>query len=122
KEKEAIVRLARVGLENVVGFVDGGYEAVRAYCQKEGKEEHLVSLDPIKLDNVKEVVDEFSKSGKVEFLDVREKEEWKSTGIIPNSHLTSLAELEQKIDEYLNLGTDKTIAVFCKSGGRAAAA
>lgn len=122
KEKEAIVRLARVGLENVIGFVEGGFEAVRDHCQKEGKDDYIVSLNPVKLDNVKETIDEFSKSKNVAFLDVREKGEWTSTGIIPNSNLTSLRELEEKIDEYVKIGTDKTIAVFCKTGGRAAIA
>ena len=33
-EKETIIRLARVGFSNVIGYVDGGFEAWKAQVKK----------------------------------------------------------------------------------------
>ena len=62
-------------------------------------------------------------------IDVRNKEEWKETGIIPNSLLIQMLSAGRTIrKEYISelliaLGEDKNIkaAIICHSGGRSSA-
>ena len=62
-------------------------------------------------------------------IDVRNKEEWKETGIIPNSLLIQMLSAGRTIrKEYISelliaLGEDKDIkaAIICHSGGRSSA-
>ena len=62
-------------------------------------------------------------------IDVRNKEEWKETGIIPNSLLVQMLSAGRTIrKEYISelliaLGEDKDIkaAIICHSGGRSSA-
>ena len=62
-------------------------------------------------------------------IDVRNKEEWKETGIIPNSLLIQMLSAGRTIrKEYISelliaLGEDKdiTAAIICHSGGRSSA-
>lgn len=62
-------------------------------------------------------------------IDVRNKEEWKETGIIPNSLLIQMLSAARTIrKEYISelliaLGEDKDIkaAIICHSGGRSSA-
>jgi glyoxylase-like metal-dependent hydrolase (beta-lactamase superfamily II)/rhodanese-related sulfurtransferase len=132
KEEETIRRIARVGYENIVGYLEGGFNNFYKYCAHgTGKGEldghsnllkkFIVDIQLIPGPEVKHV----ATGGyihKYELLDVREENEWKSTGIVPNSHLLSLKYLEKNIS-YLNAqGKDKTWAVYCKSGARATCA
>ena len=68
-------------------------------------------------------------SNKLIIIDVRNKEEWKETGIIPNSILIQMLSSGRTIrKEYISellitLGEDKDIkaAIICHSGGRSSA-
>ena len=68
-------------------------------------------------------------SNKLIIIDVRNKEEWKETGIIPNSLLIQMLSAGRTIrKEYISelliaLGEDKDIkaAIICHSGGRSSA-
>jgi len=42
REKEAVLRLARVGFENCVGYVEGGFEAWKS---NGGEIENMLSVD-----------------------------------------------------------------------------
>jgi glyoxylase-like metal-dependent hydrolase (beta-lactamase superfamily II)/rhodanese-related sulfurtransferase len=118
KEKEAIVRLARVGHENVIGYAEGGYEKLSSYIKSQGMNEMISSLIPADYENIANFLDET----KVQVIDVREKSEWMSTGIIPNSHLISLASFESNINKIKQLENKIPFGVLCKTGGRAAIA
>ncbi len=65
KEEETITRLSRVGFDNVVGFLDGGFESWR----KLGKE-----IDEIKRISPEEFADQFSDDIKI--IDVRKESEF----------------------------------------------
>jgi hydroxyacylglutathione hydrolase len=127
KEKESIVRLARVGFENVVGFIEGGFEALLNYAIKnEENLKYLTKLDIPDLSKVKEHLEEIlAKKENYQVLDVREKGEIETSGVIdPDAITIPLAKLEidENIQRVIKAGENKTIAVHCKTGGRAAVA
>jgi hydroxyacylglutathione hydrolase len=107
KEKEAVIRLARVGFTNVIGYVDGGFEA----WKKAGEEIDLVI-------NVE--ADEFAMDipfdEKIVILDVRKPTEF-AEGHVKNAVNLPLSEM---IDP-LNLSDfedDQNIYVHCQGGYR----
>jgi hydroxyacylglutathione hydrolase len=107
KEKEAVIRLARVGFTNVIGYVDGGFEA----WKKAGEEIDLVI-------NVE--ADEFAMDipfdEKLVVLDVRKPTEF-AEGHVKNAVNLPLSEM---IDP-LNLSDfedDQNIYVHCQGGYR----
>jgi glyoxylase-like metal-dependent hydrolase (beta-lactamase superfamily II)/rhodanese-related sulfurtransferase len=120
KEKESITRLARVGYHNVVGYVEGGYQSIAEYETKEGLKGITSSIHAVDQSRIKEIVEKFHHSN-VNIIDVREPSEWES-GIIENAHLLNLSGLEGRIEEVLKLGTENQVALYCKSGARAALA
>ncbi len=84
KETEAVLRLARVGYENVKGYLQGGMSA----WKKEGKKVEIT-------DSVN--ADEFAKTYQLDnIIDVRNPGEW-NTGIIENAKLIALGDLEKEI-------------------------
>jgi len=108
KEAEAITRLARVGFEKIIGYLEGGFSAwVEANLP-------ISTLPHITKDKAIEVVT--SNSGVV--VDVREKKEWES-GVIDGSILVSLSQLENELDK---IPSNRELYVVCRSGARAALA
>lgn len=108
KEHEAILRLARVGFENVAGYLEGGIEA----WQKAG----------MPVDNLKSVnPDEFAadiRSGKSQrtILDVRRPGEWNSGHVEGADHfcLTNFS----KKENLEKLSTDEPYYLHCAGGYR----
>lgn len=104
KEEEAISRLARVGFDNVVGFLDGGYDK---WSRSSGK------IKSIKCISAKEFVGETG-SSKRNIYDVRGEEEFK-IGHFPGAKNTPL----KKIDKYINeLRKNAPLYIYCKGGYR----
>jgi glyoxylase-like metal-dependent hydrolase (beta-lactamase superfamily II)/rhodanese-related sulfurtransferase len=105
KEEESITRLARVGFENIKGFMKGGFEA---WKKKEKPIETITSID----------VTEFSKRLKENctVLDVRKISE-AASGHVKNAVIIPLTELERNID---SLSKDEPVMVHCTSGYRSA--
>lgn len=103
KEEEAVLRLARVGYENISGILEGGIQS----WIKAGKEVSTVeSMEP----------DQFValiKDG-INILDVRKKGEW-SSGVIDGAELICLSELQK---EMAKLNKDKQYFVHCAGGYR----
>jgi hydroxyacylglutathione hydrolase len=122
QEKESIVRLARVGYENVIGYLDGGFPRLEQYYKEHTLEEDIVSLESVDLSNIKSQIHELSTKENVFIVDVREKSEWESTGIVPHSHPCSLKTLEQTLPELLSKANNQPFGVYCKTGGRASIA
>jgi hydroxyacylglutathione hydrolase len=108
KEEEAILRMARVGYENVLGFLKGGFAA----WQNEQKEfDTLEGID----------ANEFSKrvrEGKEKILDVRKLNEAES-GHIKEAINLSLQELSNNIDQ---LDPADSFLVHCAGGYRSSIA
>tara|TARA_B000000565_G_scaffold52889_1_gene35136 strand:+ start:273 stop:1661 length:1389 start_codon:yes stop_codon:yes gene_type:complete len=104
KEEEAISRLARVGFDNVVGFLDGGYDK---WSRSSGK------IKRIKCISAKEFVGETG-SSKRNIYDVRGEDEFK-IGHFPGAKNTPL----KKIDKYINeLRKNAPLYIYCKGGYR----
>ena len=105
KERESIIRLARVGLENVVGYLEGGYETWAKSNENISKFSNF--------DLLNDSYENFT------ILDVREKNEWAKTGVIHGSKLISLSELSSKIND---IPKSDNILIVCQSGNRSALA
>lgn len=106
---EAVTRLARVGLESVKGFLDGGMDAWRS----EGLE--LACIPQITVDDLHGLIETRSE---LQVLDVRRDAEYKS-GHVPHAVPVELSKLEQSD---LTLDPTKTTAVICAGGYRSSAA
>ncbi|PYQ37579.1 MAG: MBL fold metallo-hydrolase [Acidobacteria bacterium] len=102
--REARLRLARVGLDNVAGYLAGGIlEWDRAGLR-------LATLEQI---NVAEL-DERLREGAVRVVDVRRPGEWQSGHIATALHLP-LNDLAEKADD---LSREEPLAVVCAGGFR----
>jgi hydroxyacylglutathione hydrolase len=104
KEKESIVRLARVGFENVKGYLDGG---ISSWINTGNKTESISSFEPEKF---AELVKDRSK----EILDVRREGEFGSSHVKNSGHIP-LAEMNQRINE---LNPNKEYLIYCRTGYR----
>lgn len=107
REKEAVTRLARVGYDNVKGFLIGG---IQAWADEFSNCESIRSISP----------EEFSKffvPGSTQLLDVRKSNEYHS------GHLTSAqcAPLDYVNDGRPTLDKHKTYYVYCAAGYRSMA-
>lgn len=111
KERESIVRLARVGYENVIGYLEGGIEEYIKF-----KKEDIVSINTPSNDEIKKLINDNT----VSILDVREKGELENSGKIKNAITYPLSNLISQIEELKSL--NKPIGIYCKTGGRASVA
>ena len=107
---ESAIRLARVGIENVKGYLSGGIEA---WCQA-GFE-----LRTIRQVTVDELNDQMTKA-ELQIIDVRRRPEYES-GHVPLALHAPLSKLEQNIDKLL-VDPLKLTAVICAGGYRSSAA
>ena len=100
KEQETILRLSRVGFDNVVGFLKGGFKSWNK------KINYIESLD------VEDIIKEKNKNL---YIDVRAKNEFDNDHIdeFVNSPLT---ELENNINKFKN--SRETIYINCAGGYR----
>lgn len=97
KEKESVLRLARVGYENVTGFLNGGIASWNG-----------------KLDKVKSINADQMKDFTVEVLDVRKPGEW-NTSHLKDAKFLPLADMPSNLE---SLDKDSTYIVHCGGGYR----
>jgi rhodanese-related sulfurtransferase len=103
KEHESVLRLARVGFENVLGYLEGGVDV----WQKSGKAVQTVtSIEP-------EEMMEYANSG-YEILDVRRSTE-AETEHVSGAINISLVDLENRLEE---LNKEGKYLVHCAGGYR----
>ena len=107
---ESVVRLARVGIENVKGFLDGGVQSWR---------EAGLPLDAIEQISVSELKEQMA-NGELQIVDVRRPGEYVN-GHVPSALNAPLASLEKSLGP-LPLQKDKLTAVICAGGYRSSAA
>jgi len=104
REEEVITRLARVGYDNALGYLKGGFNEWKT----EGKEtDEILSID----------VDEFAKkmaSEKLNILDVRKASEYYSEHIVDATN----APLDSINDSMTLIDKQKTYYVHCAAGYR----
>jgi glyoxylase-like metal-dependent hydrolase (beta-lactamase superfamily II)/rhodanese-related sulfurtransferase len=105
REMEVVTRLARVGYDHAIGFIEGGFEA----WQKAGKE-----VDTIKSISVAEFAAAEAADPSINILDVRKNSEYLSEHILnaTNAPLDYINESMLKIDKA------KTYFVHCAGGYR----
>ena len=105
REKEAITRLARVGYDHAIGYLQGGFDAWK-YASKE--------IDIIKSVSAHEFAEAETKNPTINILDVRKKSEYDSEHIAnaQNTPLDYINETMTMIDK------NKTYYVHCAGGYR----
>ena len=105
KEEEAVLRLARVGYENVKGYLKGGILA----WEKAAK-----PIEKIKCVDAETFVKSIREKNNFQILDVRNPGEH-DTGIVENAIPVPLSELYEKIPV---LEKNQTYYVYCAGGYR----
>ncbi len=110
KIEEALLRLARVGLENVGGFLRGGLEA----WLRTGR-----STSTVTQISVAELRRKMQEEPDLQIVDVRRPGEYES-GHVPRARLAPLSELQ--IDPLDELDPARPVAVICAGGYRSSAA
>jgi glyoxylase-like metal-dependent hydrolase (beta-lactamase superfamily II)/rhodanese-related sulfurtransferase len=107
---ESVVRLARVGIENVKGFLEGGFESWRAAG---------FPVDAIEQVTVAQLKEQMA-AGDLQIVDVRRPGEYVN-GHVPRALNAPLASLDKSLGP-LPLKKDKLTAVICAGGYRSSAA
>lgn len=107
--EEATMRLARVGLENVVGYLKGGVETWTA----SGRE-----VETLPQRGVDELMNRLAGEARLRVVDVRGPGEYAS-GHVPGAISMPLPEIRSRLDE---IPRDGEIAVICEGGYRSSAA
>lgn len=104
KEEESIVRLSRVGFDNIIGYLDGGFET---WVENGERYDMIISVAP----------EEFAldyKHDQINVLDVRKTTEFEN-GHIEGVEMVSLQDLYQKMS---SLAKEETYYVHCAGGYR----
>ncbi|HEU0252439.1 MAG TPA: MBL fold metallo-hydrolase [Pyrinomonadaceae bacterium] len=107
---ESVVRLARVGIENVKGFLNGGVQSWRDAGFP------VDSIEQVSVDQLKEQM----ANSDLQIVDVRRPGEYVN-GHVPRAFNAPLASLDKSIGP-LPLRKDKLTAVICAGGYRSSAA
>jgi len=102
REKEAIIRLSRVGFDNVIGYLEGG---INSWIKNGGIVSKVLNESASKFSTV---------DNNKDILDVRSKNEYKSESLL-NSINIPLIDLSKSIDK---VSFEKTFYVHCKGGYR----
>jgi len=102
REKEAIIRLSRVGFDNVIGYLEGG---INSWIKNGGKISKVLNESASKFSTV---------DNNKNILDVRSKNEHKTESLL-NSLNIPLIDLSKSIDR---VSFEKTFYVHCKGGYR----
>lgn len=111
KVNEAVMRLARVGIESVKGYLSGGIEAWR----EAGLE--LAIVPQVTVDELHQLID---KDVVRQIVDVRRPPEYES-GHVPHALHAPLSDLRERVPS-LPLDPAKLTAVICAGGYRSSAA
>jgi len=107
---EAVMRLARVGIENVIGYLKGGIDSWR-YAGRSLETVPQVTVHDLKLQ---------AENRDLQILDVRRLTEYES-GHVPHAVTEPLATLERNVSGLI-LDKEKPTAVICAGGYRSSAA
>lgn len=105
REKEAVQRLARVGYDNALGYLNGGFDT----WVNTGKE-----TDSIPTISVEELIEKHKSDNTINILDVRKPGEWESTHVTSAQHF-ALDYINKNMAE---INPDKEYYVHCQSGNR----
>ena len=107
-EKQAITRLSRVGFDNVIGYLDGGFEIWKKAKQK------IDTLDSISSKDLKEII-----NSKISLIDVRRKNErnkgyLKLSQNIPLNNIDlNINDLDKNINHYIHCAGGYRSMIAC---------
>ena len=104
REKEAVLRMARVGYENIPGYLSGGIAAWKATGLNTGKIENISATDFYNL----------NKSEKLNVLDVRKVSEYSNCHLMDAKNIP-LADLSKNLDK---IDANEKLYVHCAGGYR----
>jgi rhodanese-related sulfurtransferase len=105
QEEEAVTRLSRVGYDNTLGFLKGGFES----WKESGKD-----VETTKRVTVEEVVNQFEKKQLPMVIDVRKKSEFDSEHLVDAVNIP-LNEINQHLAE---IPKEKPFLLHCAGGYR----
>jgi glyoxylase-like metal-dependent hydrolase (beta-lactamase superfamily II) len=106
RAEESRMRLARVGIERVKGYLQGGIGAWSAAGLP------LQSFEEATVEALRAIIIEAGDS--LQILDVRRSPEW-DAGHVPEAIFGTLSHLDSQME---NLDRNRPVAVYCKSGYR----
>lgn len=104
REEEIVTRLARVGYDYCIGYLEGGFDAWKASGQE------VDSIRQVTVDELAEIM----KSGNVHLLDVRKKSEYDSEHVVDAEN----APLDFINDSMQQINKKHTYYVNCAGGYR----
>lgn len=99
---ETVKRLSRVGYDNTIGYLEGGFEAWTGYGE----------IDTLKTIDVPTFVEIYNKD--LNILDVRKPGEWETENIETAQHFA----LDYINNQMAEVSKDKTYYIHCRSGYR----
>jgi hydroxyacylglutathione hydrolase len=105
KAEEVVTRLARVGYDNAIGYLEGGIEA----WMKAGKE-----TDTIETISVSQLTDQLKHRPSSHIIDVRKEEEYKAEHLAGSRNLP----LDDINDYIYGIDKDEAHYIHCASGYR----
>jgi len=105
RAEEVVTRLARVGFDNTIGYLEGGFEA----WKNAGKE-----VDSISSINAQQLPDQLQHTNNSIILDVRKNSEYNSEHIVGAEN----ACLDYVNDSMKKVNTEQTYFVHCAGGYR----
>ena len=103
QENEAITRLSRVGFDNVIGYLNGGFDSWKTSGEK------IEKIDSIKATDLEKIIDH-----EISLMDVRACGERKS-GLLDKSFSIPLNNIES---EYISLDKSTKHYIHCAGGYR----
>jgi hydroxyacylglutathione hydrolase len=104
KEKESIERLARVGFDNILGYLQGGFEA---WKEADKRWDMIISVD-------EEEFELDAKHTDINILDVRKPGEFNDAHLTQATHFS----LDKITTDYASLDKDGEYLVHCAGGYR----
>ena len=104
REEEIVTRLARVGYDYCIGYLEGGFDA----WKNAGQEVDMIQQ--VTVDELAEIM----KGGKINLLDVRKKSEYDSEHVVDAEN----APLDFINDSMLQINKNNTYYVNCAGGYR----
>ena len=108
-EEEAVMRLGRIGFDNVAGYLGDGMQAL---------ETHPELIQIVARITAPALVEQLAVPNGPFVLDVRAEKEWQA-GHIAHSHNIPLTHLRERLAE---VPTDRSVVVHCEGGYRSALA
>ncbi|MCE7737504.1 MAG: MBL fold metallo-hydrolase [Candidatus Heimdallarchaeota archaeon] len=105
---EATTQLFRIGIDNIKGYVSS---KTRYFKSR--------STGKFQLSTHKELKNRIDMGQEPMILDVRDPQEWATTGVLPNSKKVFLPEIQANLEDLRREYGDKEVYTICVSGERA---